>query len=58
LAARAPCGAYVLLFELFEGGTAVLKTVSDLSKFDSLLLYVAVKRGGRNSKTFRGFRMG
>jgi hypothetical protein len=48
----------VLLFELIEGGTAVLKTVSDLSKLDSLLLCVAVKRGGRDAKTFCGFAMG
>jgi hypothetical protein len=48
----------VLLFELIEGGTAVLKTVSDLSKFDFLLLCVAVKRGGGDTKTFCGFGMG
>jgi hypothetical protein len=47
-----------VVFELFEGGTAILETVSDLSELDSLLLHVAIKRGGRDTKTSRGFGMG
>jgi hypothetical protein len=46
LAARSPRGAHVLIFEAIEGGAAILQTVSDLCELDSLLLYIAVKRGG------------
>jgi hypothetical protein len=32
----------MLLFKLIKGGTAVLETVSNLPKLDSLLLYVTI----------------